>query len=653
VPSWWQGKQILVHFGAVAEWCQVYCNGQLCGGHDEGLLPFDVDVSEQVKVGESNELRVYVEALSLHGEKITVGEEERWVADHITERAANPEPGYTLNRAGIWQGVYLQARPHLHIADIFVMPSVRNKRLTVRAWVTNDTDEPQTVRLIFNALRDSDSHLSMGSEAMEIPAGQTQMIETAKRWPDPHLWDISDPFLYFLHSELIQGGEPIDETHTQFGFRELWIEGTEFVFNGRKIFLQGDSPCWATPWHPDDNQWTAGYRRVFYTFFADCNMNLIRSHVSGIGDYLSPEVADRMGMMLQPEAQFLPWTYAKRGGELSDDFGHSERQFRDWIRAMRNHPSVVMWSGDNETVVHNFEPQNEDEEWRMDTIFRFQEIIKAEDPTRIVAHHGVQPTCKDPRFEVADIHYPPMKHADNWQEKYAKPLFIGEIAYEGVWSFFQSGIMNKKRDGQDYRTPYWRKIHGVAHTMHGLISQYVQRGVPGLQPYASWQWHWNPDNPVWESYDDAQYRGRKDLQWPALSGPGMKPEYMIAMSPVMNWFDPAARKAYRNIAFDGLRKAWHSRPPLRADFAPEVIVQAIADGTPVGHAYVWAVPLEGQGCGVTAIKADGEGKAWFRLPEAGRYRMVAQVGEKFYSAEVSPEPPGEWSQVKLVRLTVP
>jgi hypothetical protein len=99
-----------------------------------------------------------------------------------------------------------------------------------------------------------------------------------------------------------------------------------------------------------------------------------------------------------------------------------------------------------------------------------------------------------------------------------------------------------------------------------------------------------------------------------------------------------------------LRSAWRSQPPLRPDFAPEVIVQVLADSQLAAGVSVWALPLEGQGGGVIGVRADDEGQAWFRLPEPGRYRMVAQVDGHFYSAEVVPAVPGEWSQVKRVRL---
>ena len=50
------------------------------------------------------------------------------------------------------------------------------------------------------------------------------------------------------------------------------------------------------------------------------------------------------------------------------------------------------------------------------------------------------------------------------------------------------------------------------------------------------------------------------------------------------------------------------------------------------------------------MRADQEGKAWFWVPEGGRYGVATEVAGRVYRAEVRPRPPGEWSQVKLVRL---
>ncbi len=56
----WDGKRILLHFGAVDYAAEVWVNGQTVGTHQGGYTPFTIDISQEVKQG-SNTLVVYAE----------------------------------------------------------------------------------------------------------------------------------------------------------------------------------------------------------------------------------------------------------------------------------------------------------------------------------------------------------------------------------------------------------------------------------------------------------------------------------------------------------------------------------------------------------------------------------------------------------------
>src|SRR6185312_796511 len=65
VPPDWAGRQLILHFEAVAGDCQVLVNGHSAGAHFDQYLPFELDITHLVKPGEDNTLLVGVRAHTL------------------------------------------------------------------------------------------------------------------------------------------------------------------------------------------------------------------------------------------------------------------------------------------------------------------------------------------------------------------------------------------------------------------------------------------------------------------------------------------------------------------------------------------------------------------------------------------------------------
>ena len=90
---------------------------------------------------------------------------------------------------------------------------------------------------------------------------------------------------------------------------------------------------------------TADYRRILQSA-RDANMNMIR-HWGG-GYYETDEfysICDELGIMVWQDFMFgndwQPGTYAFKQ--------NVEAEAEDQVRRLRNHPSIVIWSGNNET----------------------------------------------------------------------------------------------------------------------------------------------------------------------------------------------------------------------------------------------------------------------------------------------------------------
>jgi beta-mannosidase len=127
--------------------------------------------------------------------------------------------------------------------------------------------------------------------------------------------------------------------------RELdkWGRSFEFIVNGIPVFAKGAD---VIPFDSFPNRvTTANYRRILQSA-RDANMNMIR-HWGG-GYYESDEyyaICDELGIMIWEDFMFgndwQPGTYAFKQ--------NIEAEAEDQVRRLRNHPSIVLWCGNNET----------------------------------------------------------------------------------------------------------------------------------------------------------------------------------------------------------------------------------------------------------------------------------------------------------------
>ena len=107
VPAEWEGLAPILHFGAVDWHARVWINGRLAAEHDNGYLPFAIDLRPYVQPGET--ATVTVRAYDIADATTLVGKQvPRW---------------YTYS-SGIWQTVWLEGRPPSHIAAVRVEPDV-------------------------------------------------------------------------------------------------------------------------------------------------------------------------------------------------------------------------------------------------------------------------------------------------------------------------------------------------------------------------------------------------------------------------------------------------------------------------------------------------------------------------------------------------
>ena len=339
-PSLPVGGRLLLHFGAIDWQATVFVNGTVAGEHRGGYDPFTVDVTDALGVGPSQDLVVRV------WDPTDSGPQPRG------KQVLKPEGIFYTAVTGIWQTVWLEPVPALHITDVRTTPAedLRSVRVLVSvAGGPSLTPVRLTVRV-------------SGREVARVEGYTGREILIAI--PGAHLWSPDDPFLYGLAASLPGG----DSVTSYFGLRRIEVgrddsAGVRRLFlNGRPLFEYGllDQGWWP------DGLYTAPTDEALQSDIEATRrlgFNLIRKHVK-----VEPARwyyhADRLGMLV--------WQDMPSG---NNDTPEGKREFEDELRRMvdglRSHPAIVMWVPFNEG-------------WGQHDTERYARRVKAIDPSRLV-----------------------------------------------------------------------------------------------------------------------------------------------------------------------------------------------------------------------------------------------------------------------------
>ncbi len=325
IPADWRGKRIFLHFGAVDYDCRAWINGDLTGRHYGGSSSFAFEITDALAKGENH---VYVAALDHLREKVQPGGKQ-------SHTYFNQGCCMYNRTTGIWQTVWLEARPQSHIADVKIIPDLDNRRF-VFIPEFDGYNQNQVFRITLTT--------PDGQEAAQIESRSGNGIPVFVQLETPELWSPDNPFLYDVRYELVQNGAVIDTVDSYTGMRKFHIEGNQIFLNNEPIFLrlvldQGFYP---------DGIWTAPSD-------AALKKDIELSMAAGFnGARLHEKVfeerfhywADKLGYLTWGEFPDwgMPRTYANPEG-----WNNLKREWREVMMRDISHPSILAWTPMNET----------------------------------------------------------------------------------------------------------------------------------------------------------------------------------------------------------------------------------------------------------------------------------------------------------------
>jgi beta-galactosidase/beta-glucuronidase len=326
VPDTWQGQRIFVNFGGVDFDTRVWINDQLAGRHIGGTGSFGFEITKSVQKGE-NEIVVYAYDNTL-SDKQPLGKQSR---------QQPPRWGsVTYTRStGIWQTIWLEARPNKYIERVFIIPNL-------------DKGEFSVIPEFYGAANGDKFEVNIttpeGKKVASASAPANEGFPLSLKISKPHIWSPEDPYLYNFELVLRPNSGATDNVKSYSGLRKFHIEGNRFYLNNKPIFLrmvldQGFYP---------DGIWTAPTDEALKNdiqLSMNAGFNSARLHQK-VFEARFHYWADKLG--------YLTWgEFADWGGVHSfkdpDGLINQANEWREAIVRDRNHPSIVAWTPFNET----------------------------------------------------------------------------------------------------------------------------------------------------------------------------------------------------------------------------------------------------------------------------------------------------------------
>lgn len=317
---------IKLKIGKVKYGARVYVNDKYVGEQMYAFTSAEFDIKPFLHPsGESNELRVAVGVLKDMPDSVIWGRD-------------NEKQTYI---PGIYDDVKIILTGTPFIKNIQTVPQIETGEVRIVADIKTGKDKKRPVRLEYEIKEVSTGQL--------VAQGSTSSTDFSVEIPGFQLWSPEAPFLYSLH--LSTGS---DDQTVRFGMRSFAFDPAtgRAMLNGKPYYMRGtnvtllrffeDPGRGALPWN---DEWVIKLHRQFKTM----NWNSIR-YCIGLPPARWYEIADSLGFLIQNE--YPIWTGFK-GFENIYPGVTAERlanEFRAWMPEHWNHPSVVIWDAQNESI---------------------------------------------------------------------------------------------------------------------------------------------------------------------------------------------------------------------------------------------------------------------------------------------------------------
>jgi beta-mannosidase len=382
---------VVLQFDGLDTFATVLLNGKEVGKTDNMFIPHEFEVGRRLREGLNTvEVRFAPAVASV---KDKPHQQQFAVFDDTGARTyiRRMQCGFRWDwvhrfvSAGIWRPCRLAAYPEARVEDVFAYTKTLTRECAEVEIAVTSVLRTNRIALLRMSVLAPDRKTVW---TREMPAEQGVARFTA-RIPQPQWWwpnGAGDQPLYRVTASLLDGaGAALDVRELETGLRTVALEelpdaegkGSSFtlVVNGTRLFAKGGN--WV-PADPFPSRVTDEHYARLLGQARDAGMNMLRAWGGGIYE---PEAfwraCDRMGIMVSQDFLLACADYPEHDEAFTRGL---KKEFATAVRLLRNHPSLVFWSGDNELGLNS----GPDKEWNFKKFHRevTAPLMRELDPSR-------------------------------------------------------------------------------------------------------------------------------------------------------------------------------------------------------------------------------------------------------------------------------
>ncbi len=385
VSEKYKGMSVLLDFGGIMYYGDVYVNGKKVASTEYGYIGFEADISRQLKYGADNVVAVYASTGPENGSRWYTG---GGLYRDVRLKVRNRETSIARH------GLYVTSAPKGQI----VRPDVLNAQrininplnpqggspagswdvlvqLQVVGWQKHDIQLRAT-------LKDQDGQV-VGTAECGMPDHTTQNnTEVALPFitvAEPKLWSPDSPYLYTVEATIVENGQTIDSVSDHIGLRTIeYAPDFGFKLNGKKLFITGIANH-----HDMGAVGIAAYDKAIERQMRQLKAfgyNAIRCSHNPYSEGFY-RMADKIGLVVIDEL-IDKWSDKDYWGGRKPFMQLWPTLIPEWIKRDRNHPSVVLWSLGNELQTRGDWSGYQTNDWGITTYRIFDQMLKRYDRTR-------------------------------------------------------------------------------------------------------------------------------------------------------------------------------------------------------------------------------------------------------------------------------
>jgi beta-galactosidase len=306
------GNLFTIQFDGVYRDASVWLNGFYLGNHKSGYTGVEYDLTPYLNYGKENVLVVRVDASQYEG--------------------------WFYEGAGIYRHVWLNKKPTVYIATdgVYAYSTITKEAATIHTETTIKNSLPNNISYTTVALLKDRTGKTVASAApneVVVKAYSAATTNNSFTINNPILWDIDNPYLYHIVTQVFDKQKLVDEHDERFGIRAINITDSGVYLNSKHVKIKGTN----------NHQDHAGVGSALPDYLQYYRIGLLKqmganayrtSHHAPTPELL--DACDSLGMLVLDENRLL---------------NISEQYIQDWewqLKRDRSRASVFLWSIGNE-----------------------------------------------------------------------------------------------------------------------------------------------------------------------------------------------------------------------------------------------------------------------------------------------------------------